>query len=67
MSWAEDLIISSFSIEILQEFLMVTFLTIHGLPVISLRNLSCLALNLFMSDTNNFGTFNVSGPAGSPT
>lgn len=40
--------ILSFSVKILQAFLMVRFLTNHGLSVISLSNLFCIVLSLFI-------------------
>lgn len=43
--------ISSFSVKILLDFLMVTPLTNHGLPVISLSNLFFIVLSLFISGT----------------
>lgn len=51
MSWLKNSMISSFSVKIIQEFLMVKFRSNHGLPVNSLSNLFCIVLSLFILAT----------------
>lgn len=51
MSWLKDLMISFFSVNILQEFLMVTFLINHRLPLIGLNNLFYIVSSLFILGT----------------